>query len=155
MNFMDLLKLNFETEERISPLILRLALGVVMFPHGAQKVLGWFGGHGLEGTLGFFTQKMGLPTAIALLVIAIEFFASLGLIAGAFTRLSAAGVAAVMAGAVSMVHINHGFFMNWSGQQAGEGFEYHILAIGIAVALILTGGGKFSADRWIAEKFFK
>ncbi len=150
---MNYLKTALHTDDSISSLILRLTLGIVMFPHGAQKVFGWFGGHGLEGTLGFFTQKMGLPTVVALAVIAIEFFGSLGLIAGFLTRLSAAGIAAVMAGAVMTVHLGHGFFMNWSGQQAGEGFEYHILAIGIALALMLTGGGKFSLDRCVEEKY--
>ncbi len=152
---MNYLKLLFKTEDRYDSLLLRLSLGLVMFPHGAQKVFGWFGGHGLEGTMGFFTQKMGLPTVIALLVIAIEFFGALGLIAGFLTRLCAAGVAAVMAGAVMTVHLSNGFFMNWSGNQAGEGFEYHILAIGIAFALMLTGGGKFSLDRWIDQNHLR
>lgn len=152
---MSVIKNIFQTESEFSPLVLRVALGAVIFAHGAQKVLGWFGGHGLEGTLGFFTQTMGLLMVIALLVIAGEFLGSLGLLAGFLTRFSAAGVAAIMSGAVATAHWGNGFFMNWSGKQAGEGFEFHILAIGIAVALMITGGGKFSADQWILEKISK
>ncbi|WP_345742335.1 DoxX family protein [Nitrospina watsonii] len=151
---MTALKTMFETENRTSPVILRVLLGLVIFPHGAQKLLGWFGGHGLEGTLGFFTQTMGVPMVFALLVIAGEFFGSLGLIAGFLTRFSAFGVLCIMMGAMFMVHLDNGFFMNWSGNQAGEGYEYHLLAMGMAVALIVSGGGKYSVDGWIARTFF-
>jgi putative oxidoreductase len=144
-----------KTEDSYSPIVLRVALGLVMFPHGAQKVLGWFGGYGLDGTLGFLTQKMGLPMIIALLVIAGEFLGPLALMAGFLTRFSAASIGVIMAGAVVTVHLGNGFFMNWSGKQAGEGFEYHILMIGIAIALSISGGGKYSLDQWISEKFFK
>ncbi|QPJ62295.1 MAG: DoxX family protein [Candidatus Nitronauta litoralis] len=152
---MDYLKQFFKTEDSITPLVLRITLALVIFPHGAQKVLGWFGGFGFEGTLGFFTQKMGLPTGLVLLIFAGEFLGSLGLLTGFLTRFSAAGIAAIMTGAAATAHWGNGFFMNWSGKQAGEGFEFHILAIGIAVALIITGGGKFSVDQWISEKFLK
>lgn len=138
-----------KTGNTLSPLVLRVVLGLVIFPHGAQKVLGWFGGHGLEGTLGFLTQQMGLPTVIALMVIGGEFFGSLALIAGVLTRLSAAGIFAIMAGAVATVHWKVGFFMNWSGQQGGEGFEFHLLAMGMAVALMITGGGRYALDHWL------
>ena len=148
---MEYLKYFFKTEDSISSLVLRVTLGVAMFPHGAQKVLGWFGGHGLEATLGYFTATMGIPWFIAILVIIGEFFGALGLITGFLTRLSAAAMAVIMGGAVVMAHWNNGFFMNWSGKQAGEGFEYHILAIGIAAALMISGGGSFSIDRWIAK----
>ncbi len=144
----------FQTENNLSFLILRVTLGIVIFPHGAQKLLGWFGGHGLDGTLGFFNQQLGIPTLIALLVIAGEFFGALGLITGFLTRLSAAGMAAIMLGAVITAHWNNGFFMNWSGKQAGEGFEYHILVLGIATVLILYGGGKLSVDQ-LVSKFLK
>lgn len=147
---MDWLKRMFETGDGYSPLALRVMLGLVIFPHGAQKVLGWFGGHGLEGTLGFLTQQMGLPMVVALLVVAGEFLGSLGLIAGLFTRLSALGIGAIMVGAAVTAHWHNGFFMNWSGQQAGEGFEFHLLAIGMSVALFICGGGRFSVDRIIA-----
>jgi putative oxidoreductase len=142
----------FRTDNDASSLVLRVMLGVVFFPHGAQKVLGWFGGHGLEGTLGFFTQTMGLPLVVAALVIAAEFLGALGLIAGLLTRLAAFGILCVMTGAIFMVHLPHGFFMNWSGKQAGEGFEFHLLAIAIALALMLKGGGRWSLDRLIARR---
>ena len=150
---MNYLKIFFKTKDSISSLILRVALGIVIFPHGAQKLLGWFGGYGLEATLGFFTQKMGVPYFIAVLVIIGEFFGALGLISGFLTRFCAAAMATIMAGAVIMAHWNNGFFMNWSGKQAGEGFEYHILAIAIAIVLILRGGGSCSLDQLVSKKF--
>ncbi len=140
------------TNNDITPLILRLFLGVVIFPHGAQKALGLFGGYGFSGTIGFFTQTMELPLVLALLVIAAEFLGSIGLITGFLTRLSAFGIASVMTGAIFMVHLPNGFFMNWSGKQAGEGFEFHLLAIGIALVLLITGGGGLSIDGLIAQK---
>jgi putative oxidoreductase len=140
------------TDNDWSSLVLRLMLGLVFFPHGAQKVLGWFGGHGLAGTLGFFTETMGIPLALALLVIAAEFLGSLGLITGLLTRVGAFGIFCVMLGAIFLVHLPNGFFMNWGGNQAGEGFEYHLLAIAIAVALMVKGGGRWSLDGLIARR---
>ena len=136
----------FATNKDVIPIFLRLTLGAVMFPHGAQKVLGWFGGGGFKATLEGMTG-MGLPAAIVVMVMIAEFLGSLGLIFGFLTRLSALGVISVMLGAVFTVHQQYGFFMNWMGKQAGEGFEYHLLAIGIAVALLVRGGGAFSIDR--------
>lgn len=124
-----------------------------MFPHGAQKLLGWFGGFGFEGTMGFFTQKMGLPWLVALLIIIGEFFGSLGLLVEFLTRFSAASIGVIMLGAISLVHWPHGFFMNWFGQQKGEGYEYHLLVIGIAAALVVTGAGTWSVDRELAKRF--
>jgi len=140
------------TRDEIAPLVMRIMLGVVFFPHGAQKVLGWFGGYGLQGTLNFFTQTVGLPLFLAVLVIAAEFLGSLGLIVGFLTRIAAFGIACVMAGAIFTVHLQNGFFMNWAGKQAGEGFEYHLLAITLAVALMITGGGKASVDLILKRK---
>jgi putative oxidoreductase len=140
------------TDHDIAPLVLRLTLGIVIFPHGAQKLLGWFGGYGFAGTMQFFTQTMGIPWILALLVVIAEFFGALALIAGFLTRLSAFGIGSVMAGAIAMVHWQHGFFMNWSGQQAGEGFEFHLLAIGIAIALMVKGGGAASVDGELARR---
>jgi len=142
----------FRTDRDTSGLLLRVVLGAVFFPHGAQKVLGWFGGHGLAGTLEFFTQSMGMPLAVAALVIAAEFLGSLGLIAGLLTRVAAFGIFCVMTGAIFLVHLKNGFFMNWFGNQAGEGFEYHLLAIAIALALMLKGGGRWSLDRLLARR---
>jgi putative oxidoreductase len=142
----------FQTDNEWTGFILRVTLGLVMLPHGAQKLLGLFGGFGFSGTMGFFTQKMGLPWLIAFLVIIGESFGSLGLLAGFLTRFAAASLAVIMLGAVTMVHLPNGFFMNWFGQQQGEGFEYHLLVIGIAAALLVTGGGRWSVDRQIANK---
>jgi len=142
----------FQTDEAWSSLILRVMLGIVMLPHGAQKLLGWFGGFGFGGTMGFFTEQMHLPAVIAFLVIVGEFFGSLGLIAGFLTRFIAASYVIIMLGAIATVHLPNGFFMNWSGKQPGEGFEYHLLVIGMSLALLIAGGGKWSVDGAIAKK---
>src|SRR5262245_32783060 len=136
----------FQTNGSAAGLILRLTLAVVMFPHGAQKVLGWFGGQGLMPTLQSFTSA-GIPPVLAWLVIVAEFLGPLALAVGLLTRLAALGIAGVMLGAMKMVHWTNGFFMNWSGTQQGEGFEYHLLALGIAIALVIMGAGAGSVDR--------
>lgn len=140
-----------ETEETVGPAVLRWTLAVVMFPHGAQKLLGWFGGAGFDGSMQFLTGTMALPAIVALAVITIEFLAPIALALGAFTRAAAAGIGAVMVGAVLTSHLEHGFFMNWSGAQAGQGFEYHLLAVGLALALVIRGGGAVSVDRWLTR----
>jgi putative oxidoreductase len=142
----------FRTSDSWSPLALRFALGIVMFPHGAQKLLGWFGGHGLIATMQHMTSQSGLSPVVALLVILGESLGSVALIAGFLTRFVALSIAIIMVGAVYMVHWSHGFFMNWFGQKAGEGFEYHLLALGICFALVLMGAGKWSIDRKIVSK---
>lgn len=141
-----------ETTPHASGPILRFALAGVLFPHGAQKLLGWFGGYGWSGTLGFLTGQVGLPTPIAALVILIEAFGPLLLLAGLFTRPVALGVIAIMVGAIATVHAPNGFFMNWSGAQKGEGFEYHLLVIAMALALLVAGAGALSADRKLTRK---
>lgn len=146
------MKALFDTDESWSGLILRLTLGLVMFPHGAQKLLGWFGGSGFEGTMGFFTQKAGLPWIVAFLVVIGESFGSVGLLAGFLTRFTAASFIVIMLGAIVTTHIPHGFFMNWFGQQQGEGYEYHLLVIGLAAALLVTGAGRWSVDRAVTER---
>jgi putative oxidoreductase len=130
--------------------ILRIALGVVMLPHGLQKTLGWFGGYGFTGTMGGFTS-MGVPAFLAFLVIAAESAGAVALITGLTTRIAAFGIGATMLVATQM-HKANGFFMNWSGQQKGEGFEYHILAIAIAVVLMIGGAGRFSLDRLLSNR---
>ena len=147
-----MLKKFFQTDDNYASLILRVMAGLVMFPHGAQKLFGWFGGHGFTGTLGFFTDKMGVPAVIAILVILCESLGSLALIAGFATRFMASGLAVVMLGAMAMVHFSNGFFMNWSGKLGGEGFEYHLLVIGICAALVISGAGKWSVDRWLLPR---
>jgi putative oxidoreductase len=115
------MKVFFETDDSWASLIVRVTLGIVMLPHGAQKLLGWFGGNGFTGTMGFFTEQMSIPWIIAFLVIIGESFGALGLIAGFLTRLTAFGIALIMVGAIVLVHWPHGFFMNWFGRQSGEG----------------------------------
>jgi len=134
------------TDDDISRFLVRLFLGLVMFPHGAQKLLGWFGGGGFSGTMQGMTG-MGLPAVIVFLVIIIEFFGSLGLIVGFLGRVAAFGILCVMLGAMFTVHLKVGFFMNWMGNQQGEGYEYHLLAIAMALAVIIGGSGAFSVDR--------
>jgi len=146
-----MMRIIFGTQNDYTGLIMRLTLGGVMLPHGLQKVFGLFGGAGLQATMNAFTTKMGLPAPLAVLVILAESAGALSLIFGFFTRLCALGIALVMGGAIYLVHGQHGFFMNWFGRQSGEGFEYHLLAIGLALALFIHGGGKWSLDQRIAR----
>jgi putative oxidoreductase len=125
-------------------------LGLVFFAHGAQKMLGWFGGYGFAGTLSAFSTS-GMPTPLALFVILTEFFGSVALICGAFARVASGAIALLMVGAIVMVHAHFGFYMNWFGQQKGEGFEYHLLAIGLAVAVLVRGAGSFSIDGLLSK----
>ncbi len=127
--------------------VLRLVLGVVFFAHGAQKMLGWFGGYGFKGTMGFFTQMLHIPAPFALLAIAAEFFGGIGLILGLLTRIAAFGISVNMLVAIFMVHLPNGLFMNWTGQQKGEGYEYHLLVLAITAVLMIRGAGAFSVDR--------
>jgi putative oxidoreductase len=129
--------------------ILRVTLGLVILPHGLQKTLGWFGGYGFTGTMGGFTS-MGIPAFLAFLVIVSESAGALALITGFTTRIAAFGIGTTLAVA-SLMHKSNGFFMNWSGQQKGEGFEYHILAVGIAIVLMIGGAGRLSLDRAISN----
>ena len=149
------MKFLFKTTDSFAPTLARLTLGVVMFPHGAQKVLGMFGGYGFNGTMNYFTQQMHIPAVFAVLAIAAEFLGSLGLITGFLSRLSALGIAVNMLVAVKMVHGANGFFMNWFGNQKGEGFEYHILAVGLALIVFIYGAGKVSVDAAIAGRTVK
>ena len=131
--------------------LVRLVLGVVFFAHGAQKMLGWFGGYGFHGTMGFFTQMMHIPAPLAFLAICAEFFGGLGLIVGLLGRVAAFGILMNMLVAVFTVHIHYGFFANWSGQQKGEGIEYHLLAIALLLVVMIKGSGALSIDRALSE----
>ena len=131
--------------------ILRLVLGAVFFAHGAQKALGWFGGYGFSGIMGFFTQAMHIPAPLAFLAICAEFLGGIGLIVGLLGRVAAFGIACNMLVAVGMVHWHFGFFANWFGNQKGEGFEYHLLALAIALAVMIKGSGAFSIDRALSS----
>ena len=146
-----MLRKPIQTGNEIAPLVLRLTLGVVFFAHGSQKMLGWFGGYGFDATMGAFAKDMGIPAPFAFLAIAAEFFGGLGLILGLLTRVAAFGIAVTMVVAVVKVHGQFGLFMNWAGNQKGEGFEYHALAIAIALALMIAGGGAFSVDLFLAS----
>ncbi len=140
----------FQTNDDVAALVLRLMLGIIFFPHGMQKLLGWFGGHGFEGTMGFFTGKLGIPALFAFLAIIAESLGAIGLIVGLGTRVAAFGISITIAVAAMMLHVQNGFFMNWFGSQTGEGIEYHLLVIGMGVTLMIAGGGKWSLDRAIA-----
>jgi len=133
-------------------LIVRLAAGIVMFPHGAQKLLGWFGGYGFAGTMQFFTGTMHIPALFAFLAICAEFFGAILLLTGGLTRLAAFAVGVNMVVAVATVHAANGFFMNWTGQQKGEGIEYFIYAIAVLAVLVVYGGGRYSLDALMARK---
>ena len=130
----------------------RTTLGIVLLAHGAQKFLGWFGGYGFDGTMAYLTHTAGLPWLIALLVIVIEFFGSLSLIIGFATRLWSMAILILALGIIETVHFQFGFFMNWFGNQKGEGFEYFLLMLGLAGSLIFSGGGMLSVDSLLVRK---
>ncbi len=142
----DLRKL-LSTSNDFTVTIVRLVLGVVFFAHGAQKMLGWFGGYGFTGTMGFFTQQMHIPAPFAFLAICAEFFGGLGLIVGLLSRIAAFGIMCNMLVAIAAVHVHNGFFMNWTGQQKGEGFEYHLVTLAALLVVLVKGAGAFSIDR--------
>ena len=134
------------TGDSLAATVLRLSLGLMILPHGLQKTLGWFGGYGFKGSMGYLTESVGAPWIFALLAILAESVGGLMLLAGFGTRAAALGVGGVMLVA-ALQHRANGFFMNWFGNQKGEGVEFHLLALGIAVALLILGGGRFSVDR--------
>lgn len=146
----DILQKILGTEDDFGATIARLTAGLVMFAHGAQKTLGWFGGSGFEDTMTYFTTQAGLPWIVAFMVILIESVGALALVVGAGARLAALGFIAVMVGAIVTVHGQFGFFMNWFGNQEGEGFEYHLLMIGLALVVLVRGAGAWSMDRKLA-----
>lgn len=133
-------------------LILRLTLGGVIFPHGAQKLFGWFGGYGFTGTMHYFTEVVHLPWIIGFGVIMLETLGALLLIAGFASRILATLMALLMAGIFFSVHLENGFFMNWFGNQKGEGMEYFLLAIGLSIGIVLNGAGAYSIDSWFSRK---
>lgn len=140
------------TKNDFSALIARVALGLVILPHGLQKTLGWYGGGGFEGTMGFFTGQLGIPAVFAVLAILAESVGALALILGLLGRVSALGVGITMGVAMLMVHVPNGFFMNWFGAQAGEGIEFFLLAMALALITLVKGSGALSLDRVLAER---
>lgn len=139
------------TSDSFSLFVLRLALGIVVLPHGLQKTFGWFGGWGLDGTLGWFAS-IGIPSFLGILAIAADFLGALAVLAGIGTRIAAFGIGVNMVVAALVVHRPNGFWMNWAGNQAGEGYEFHILAAAIALAVTLGGAGRWSLDRLLAAR---
>ena len=139
------------TDPSRSLFLQRLVLGAVILPHGLQKAFGMFGGYGWDGTMAFFTDTLGVPAPLAVLVILSDLLGALALIAGLGTRLAAAGTVLTMLGAIVLWHLPNGFFMNWGGTQAGEGFEFHLLALGLAIPLAIRGGGAYALDSAIAR----
>ncbi len=132
-------------------MIARVFLGVVILPHGLQKLLGMFGGYGFSTTVEYFSST-GIPSLIGVLIVLGESFGVLFLILALISRISAAGIAIIMLGAIVMVHGQHGFFLNWFGAQAGEGFEYHLLALGLSIVVIIAGSGKWSLDKELLNR---
>ncbi len=141
------------TDQDYAQTLLRVALGVIMFPHGAQHFLGWFGGYGFGGTLGWMTNDLSFPAPLAGLAILTEFFAPFALVLGLGGRVAALGITGLMLGAAS-THLEHGFFMNWFGAlpAGAEGFEYHLLVIAIALAIVFKGSGAWSIDRALTTR---
>ena len=142
----------FRTRNDSALAIIRIVLGFVMFAHGAQKMLGWFGGFGFSGTMNMFENAMHIPALFAFLAIAAEFFGGLGLLFGCFGRIAAFGITVNMVVAVVKVHAANGLFMNWFGNQKGEGYEFHLLALALLIAIAIRGAGAFSVDRALAAK---
>lgn len=132
--------------------IARLTLAIILFPHGAQKMLGWFGGYGFEGTLDFFTDVKHIPRVVGLAVITIEFAGPFFLVFGAGSRIWSLLIIADMTGIIFSSHTQYGFFINWFGNQPGEGFEYHLLVIGLALSLVISGSGRLSVDGLFFKK---
>jgi len=138
------------TDDNPATVILRLVLGIVFFAHGAQKLLGWFGGPGFSGTMGMFTTYLHIPAPLAFLAIVAEFFGGLGILLGFLTRIAAFGITVNMLVAIATIHHSFGFFMNWTGAQKGEGFEYHLLVLAMTTYLMIRGAGALSVDHAIA-----
>jgi len=131
--------------------IARVVLGIIFFAHGAQKMLGWYGGPGLASTMRTFTEHLHLPSTLAFLVIAGELVSGVGLIIGLFSRIAALFIVLIMVGAIATVHFRFGFFMDWFGSQKGHGIEYHLLAIALALVVVVKGAGAFSLDGLIHQ----
>src|SRR5579872_5678054 len=129
--------------------VLRLSMALVMMPHAIQHTTGGFGGFGYAKVMDYFTLTMHMPWLLAFLVIVIEVLAPLLLLLGFATRFAAASLIVLMTGIIFSSHIQFGFFMNWFGTQKGEGYEYHLLYIGLALAAFFNGGGKYAVDRYL------
>ena len=151
----QIFKYLLQTDSSLAALLARLTVALVILPHGLQKTVGMFGGYGFSGTMGFFTGTLGLSAIVAFLVIMAESAGALALAFGFMTRFCAASLIIVMCGAMTFGHLENGFFMNWFGNQKGEGIEYHLLVIGTALSVVVSGAGRFSLDRLISLKYLK
>ncbi|WP_271766163.1 DoxX family protein [Aquimarina algiphila] len=147
-----LVKKLLTTHPNIGFSIARLTLGLIIFPHSAQKLFGLFGGYGYSATMETLTMQMGLPSVVAFSVIMIEFFGSIFLVIGILSRFWALLLAGMFVGIIFITQLEHGFFMNWFGNQAGEGYEYSLLIIGLALTIVINGSGKWSIDTLISKK---
>jgi putative oxidoreductase len=143
--------MNTNKSQDFSLLITRTILGIVIAAHGTQKLFGWFGGYGFEGTMGYFTETIGLPYLIGALIILAESIGMFALVAGLLSRVMAGALIFIMLGAIS-AHVQNGFFMNWFGAQGGEGYEYHLLVIALSGVVLINGAGKFSVDYFLFKK---
>jgi putative oxidoreductase len=142
----------FDTDDDLAATIARVTLGAVILPHGLQKVFGAFGGYGFSATMQWLTTDVGIPYPIALLDPLTTSLGAAALIVGVLGRVAALGVAGIMVGAIVTTHLPHGFFMNWEGTQQGEGFEFHLLALGLAGIVVLRGSGRYSVDRLLQAR---
>jgi putative oxidoreductase len=149
------LKTLIRTESHYSGPALRLGLGIVLLAHGCQLLLGWFGGNGFDATMQYLMQNNGLPWIVSFLVIALQFFGAIAILTGTATRYFSFAMIPLFMGMIITSHLDYGFFMNWYGTMAGEGYEYHILVIGMAAGLVFSGGGAFSIDRALTLKMPK
>ncbi len=149
---MKQLSLFYRTKPHLSGLVLRLTLGSVLLPHGCQLLLGWFGGYGFTASMNYFVQTEGLPWLVAFAVILLQFFGSIAILLGIGGRFFGLAMTGLFAGMIVTSHWSHGLFMNWSGTQAGEGFEYHLLAIGLSLVLMIKGSGAWSVDALLSKK---
>ena len=149
---MKQLSILYKTTAHPAGLILRLTLAAVMLPHGCQLLFGWFGGFGFTGSMNYFTQVEGLPWIIGFMVILLQSVGSFLILLGFMSRFFAVAMTFLFIGMIVTSHWQYGFFMNWMGTQPGEGFEFHLLAIGVSLGLITTGSGAFSIDGLFTKK---
>jgi putative oxidoreductase len=150
INYEKMNTLNMKSD--VTLLIARFFLAIVVLAHGVQKLFGWFGGYGFEGTINFFTKTIGLPYLIALSIILLETVGMILLMAGLFSRVFAGGLIIIMLGAIFTMHESNGFFMNWGGNLSGEGYEFHLLIISLALIVVLNGTGGYSLNRYLPKK---
>jgi len=147
----NIIELLTKTDSNYGSIFLRISFAIMMIPHGAGKLFGIFGGFGFDKTMQVFTETFGIPWIVALFAFLVEFFSAIFILVGYQTRINAVLLAVVMMVA-GFFHLKHGFYMNWFGQKAGEGFEFHILAVGMMLALVMLGGGRYSLDRKMMKK---